>query len=114
MTTSINGFGRTLYGKRDFDSDGSYITTKWLIMVFFPIVPSESLRVRDLGGGEYEILEELPVCWPQALQTYAYWFGVIPLAVSRFDHVSGFSSFLLASAVAALPFVLRGFSKKPA
>jgi hypothetical protein len=40
---SFNGFGTNLYGKRDVNlADGSYIATKWMIALFFPIAPLES------------------------------------------------------------------------
>lgn len=111
---SINGFGRTFYGKREFDSDGSFITTKWLIFAFIPVSPAHSARVRvidSLGpvGLEYEILEELPVCWKQALCVYAYVFGLIPLTIHFGDKFrwSNFTQFLALTAVALVPFVVR-------
>lgn len=43
---SINGFGTTLYGKRDVHpTDNSYIATKWIILLFVPIIPLGSYRV---------------------------------------------------------------------
>jgi hypothetical protein len=43
---SINGIGTTLYGKREIESDGSYIATKWFIFLLIPIFPISSYRVR--------------------------------------------------------------------
>jgi len=43
---SINGFGTRLYGKSDFNRlDGSYITTKFIVIFFIPIFPIGSYRV---------------------------------------------------------------------
>ena len=43
---SFNGFGTTLYGKREVNFlDNSYISTKWIIALFMPIFPLESYRV---------------------------------------------------------------------
>ena len=42
---SVMGVGKTLYGKRDVASDGSYIATKWFIYIFLPIFPIGSFRV---------------------------------------------------------------------
>jgi hypothetical protein len=43
---SHNGFGTTIYGKRDFLADGSFVTTKWVIFFWVPILPLSSMRVR--------------------------------------------------------------------
>lgn len=118
MTTSINGFGRTYYGQRDFEPDGSFITTKWLIMAFFPIAPSGSARVRvtDSGGiffKELEVLEELPTCWRQALYTYAYAYGLIPMAIHYSDkfHWKTPTQVVVGLLIAALPYALRFFAR---
>jgi hypothetical protein len=50
-----NGFGTSYYGKRDFRSDGSWLTTKWFVIFWIPIFPIRSLRIawafdeNDLG-----------------------------------------------------------------
>jgi hypothetical protein len=83
---SINGFGTRYYGKRDFDPDGSYITTEWIVFAFLPIVPFRSLRVSYLGEAEgktylfgfgtthnYSIHEKrFPPNWKQVFSTYAF------------------------------------------
>jgi hypothetical protein len=43
---SSNGCGTAIYGKRDFLDDGSFVTTKWVIFFWIPIVPLNSMRVR--------------------------------------------------------------------
>lgn len=43
---SHNGIGTTVYGKRDFHSDGSFVTTKWVIFLWIPLFPLCSMRVR--------------------------------------------------------------------
>lgn len=42
---TVMGVGKTLYGKREVDTDGSYIATKWFIYLFLPIIPLGSYRV---------------------------------------------------------------------
>lgn len=42
---TLNGFGTKLYGKSAIDPDGSYIATKWIVVLFFPIIPLGSYRV---------------------------------------------------------------------
>jgi hypothetical protein len=42
---NLQGIGTTFYGRRDYDADGSYLTTKWFVVLFVPIVPIHSRRV---------------------------------------------------------------------
>jgi hypothetical protein len=41
-----NGIGTRVYGKRDFRTDGSFITTKWITFLWVPLIPLGSMRVR--------------------------------------------------------------------
>jgi hypothetical protein len=41
-----NGTGTRAYGKRDFRTDGSFVTTKWITFLWVPLVPLSSMRVR--------------------------------------------------------------------
>jgi hypothetical protein len=54
MASSINGFGTTYYGERDYWPDGSYITTEWVVFLYLPLFPIRSFRLRfvvSLDGG---------------------------------------------------------------
>lgn len=43
---TYNGIGTRIYGKKDVDTtDGSYVTTKFFTILFFPITPLGSFRV---------------------------------------------------------------------
>ena len=43
---TFNGIGTRLYGKRHYNGvDGSYIATKWFVIMFLPIVPLGSYKV---------------------------------------------------------------------
>ena len=48
MAFTFNGFGTRYYGTR-WDTDGSYITTKWIVVIYVPIVPLGSVHVLDTG-----------------------------------------------------------------
>jgi hypothetical protein len=48
------GCGDVFYGERDYWPDGSYLTTRWLALLYVPLVPLESLRVRELGSAKTE------------------------------------------------------------
>lgn len=44
---TINGFGTTLYGRRDEHPDGSYICTKWFVLGYLPVFPLASYRALE-------------------------------------------------------------------
>lgn len=103
--SSINGVGRAYLGKRDFDADGTYTTTKWLIVFYFPIVPSESIRV----NGEDEIVDVLPICWRQVVYIYAYVYVLAPLLIAMSDkfHWKNPTALCIFALYVALPAILR-------
>lgn len=84
MAYTLNGIGTTFYGQRDFREDCTYITTEWLAVFYFPIIPLRSLRVRYQGPGEhrwylgfgssdsYAVYEKRFPHWKQVLYTYSY------------------------------------------
>jgi len=82
---SINGFGTTYYGMRDFERDGSYVTTRWFILGTLPIVPLGSIRIRDVRRGlvrrEMYVDEDLGMDWLQVLMTYLYVYLCVPFAI---------------------------------
>ncbi len=84
-TRSSNGSGEGFYGKRGAREDGSYITTKWFMILLVPIIPLGTYRVwrgkstQSFFAGLYsgvsqstEVrLERLKMNWAQVLSTYA-------------------------------------------
>lgn len=78
MPASINGFGTTYYGSCDFHSDGSYITTEWIIAVHIPIFPLASFRVLPDGSSQNYLfsnsqgfmVQKVPLCRQQVRNTY--------------------------------------------
>lgn len=98
MPFSINGFGTTFYGERDYCENGSFVTTEWITAGFMPVFPLRSLRVARsqqnvaliLYTSEgYYILEKVPLCWPQVFSTYAFllcgvlWLAAIAIALIK-------------------------------
>jgi hypothetical protein len=51
MPYSFSGIGTKYYGSRAEGSDGSYITTEWIILFYVPLIPIGSFRVRLLKSG---------------------------------------------------------------
>lgn len=49
MPYAFIGTGTTFCGKRDFEPDGSFLTTEWVVIFCVPIFPIQSFRVRYLG-----------------------------------------------------------------
>jgi hypothetical protein len=96
MPFTFNGIGTSLYGARDFRSDGSYITTEWFVFVYVPVLPLKSQRVVATGKNKnyvvysssgYAIQERTKICIPQILAVYS-WFAVVILSfwlASKFD-----------------------------
>ena len=77
---SFKGIGEKLYGMRSFHADGSYQTTKWFVLLYLPIYPICSLRVKPHDKGRISVLDVLPIDWRQVLDSYCFvaiaWAGV--------------------------------------
>jgi len=84
---SFNGVGTTVYGKRDVSpTDGSYITTKWFIVIFFPIFPLASYRVikekqkfMTIAFPKYQ-MTQVKFNIKQVINTYLAWWS-FPIAL---------------------------------
>jgi hypothetical protein len=130
---SHNGFGTTIYGKRDFLADGSFITTKWVIFFWIPIIPLSSMRVRlakqaqppdhwlaslflALGGllafrssASYIVYSKRRPVLQQVIYIYAF---VLALGFAWWNFGSSPKILNLATVclLVALPFILRKFA----
>jgi hypothetical protein len=60
MAFTFRGIGTMHYGKRDFRSDESYITTLWFVCFYVPVVPISSKRIRQTGAAKYYGLRRSP------------------------------------------------------
>ena len=56
LAQTLNGFGTKLYGKRECKLDGSFLTTKWIVLFWIPLVPLKSYRVKHAGQGQASFL----------------------------------------------------------
>jgi hypothetical protein len=50
MPHEFHGFGTMYYGSREKNDDGSFITTRWFVLLYAPIFPLGSYRVRPVDG----------------------------------------------------------------
>jgi len=79
---TLNGFGTTFYGESNHHPDGSYQTTKWFVVAFFPLVPLESLRVTRNPVADvnlilyqaegFNVIQKVPVEPKQVFFTYLF------------------------------------------
>ncbi|UOD33687.1 hypothetical protein INH39_19745 [Massilia violaceinigra] len=120
MATSINGFGTIYYGEADYQSDHSFITTKWLICLFIPIIPLASLRLRyvDVPGffwtrTEYQEIHQIPINFLQVAKTWGYSLGLFLAIYLPFpgQHATGLKSSVIVGLM-LLPLVLRWLARR--
>jgi hypothetical protein len=132
MAYTISGIGTTLYGKRNFRSDGSFVTTEWVTFVYCPLFPLRSLRVRYQGPAErsfpigvgwaesYAVYEKTSPNQKQVLCVYGYaifvalWmFSLIMLCVDTKDATSALTLLFVGSVLPIpIPWVLRYCAKR--
>jgi len=124
MPSSAQGFGTTYYGECDYATDGSYVTTEWVIAALLPIFPIRSARVKDAGyesettgfirsTQHYQLLEETRPHFLQVLRIYAFMLmflgwgsGIFLLTTKLYSGDIGWLGGLVLTAACALPFYL--------
>jgi hypothetical protein len=83
---SFNGTGVRLYGYADRRADGSVAATKWLALLWLPLVPLQRLTIRpsrSVRRGEaqlpFELLDTAPPRLREVAMTYFFGWIVMPL-----------------------------------
>ena len=93
--SSINGFGTTFYGECDYQPDGSFVTTYWVILAFLPVIPLYSARIfyseSGLFNTQYQY-EKLPVNWQQVVRIWAFVIGTAVGFIGCLDIISSVSA----------------------
>ena len=129
MARSLVGCGTKFYGQRDFDPDGSFITTEWVVILSIPLIPLRSLRVQQQGRSklrfglgwswttDYLINEKLSPSWKQVLCTYGLaialiaWGAFVLSLIKLHSAIDGNAGLLIlvsgVLAILILPRVLR-------
>ena len=133
---SVNGTGTRVYGKRDFWTDGSFVTTKWITFLWVPLIPLRSLRVRPLdtsevdhlgasillaflgflaleSSGKYEVQSDTRPVLMQVLQVYAFVLALV-FAWWNLSRNTDLARTGLLCAILAAPFVLRAIARRNA
>ena len=127
IVRSFAGFGTALYGKRDFHSDASYLTTKWITLLWIPVFPLASIRVGksrpDCGTAErkvskhylghyaswtteYWVYSEGPINRTQVFSVYAFVLAMAAIERSP-AYLSRRVVFVLFGTLCMLPWILR-------
>jgi len=87
--STINGFGTRYLGQSALQSDGSYITTKWMCFVF-PAIPLGSYRVWPKSNKSHLLgmyssstfqASPAPLHWPHVFKLYGIYFALYLLIV---------------------------------
>jgi hypothetical protein len=124
MANSFNGIGSTFYGQSDFEQDGSFVTTKWFIVGFFPVFPLGSARLRYLDStgipflsreSSFDMVEDLPIQWLQVLKTWIYTIFIIALTTTLLkSNAPVVVKLFFIFGGMFLPYILRWFAKRAA
>jgi hypothetical protein len=106
MPYLFSGIGTKYLGSRAEGSDGSYITTEWVVLFHLPLVPIGSFRVRFLSSGfihsKYET-RRVPVQWPQIRGIYVKELPLLALVAGGYLLFLKSGSLFAPSNMAALP-----------
>jgi len=86
MAFSLNGSGTRYYGTK-YLPDGTYITTKWLVFLYVPVIPLRSVRVLKedetygslMASSQKLSVQMVPLDLEMVLRTYAWvmWAAVV-------------------------------------
>jgi hypothetical protein len=86
--STFNGIGTKLYGSMEHGPDGSYITTKWIVIFYLPIIPIGSYRVIEEGSSNYIIYNsqqyrsmKVPLHKKQIIKTYGWVYGILGIII---------------------------------
>jgi hypothetical protein len=90
MPKSFGGFGTRYCGERDYRKDGSYMTTTFFCLFFFPVFPLHTVRVipdpknnewNELVDSHYLVSEKRAPNLRQVASVYLFVLTVIALMV---------------------------------
>ncbi|SSY80689.1 hypothetical protein [Alysiella crassa] len=124
--STINGFGTTFYGECDYRTDGTYITTYWIVVAFIPIIPLYSARIlyktaAPLDNKPQYQYEKLPIHWQQVARIWSFTgvsvLGYVAWAwymeyINANDPIRASSLVAFAVTMLLLPYFLRYRAKK--
>jgi hypothetical protein len=115
IAATINGCGTALYGKRDFEPDGSFVTTKWFVAFFMPVFPAASMRVKVVKNGwlrynSYLLRHKQRPRLKQVAYVYSYLLLLV-VAATSVAFLPKTATAVLLAAVLQLPWLLRRLAR---
>ena len=85
--STINGIGTKFYGISGLDNGGCSTATKWVTFLFFPIIPLYKEKIKRTITKpyefQYEIIAREKLSFTEIIQTYIWWWCIIPLSLFR-------------------------------
>jgi len=122
LAKTYNGIGTSLYGKRNFGSDGSFTTTVWIVFLWIPLIPLKSVRVKNCGPatpillGEsrsYLVLSESHPDVRQVLNIYLFMLSFF-IGAAMLDRIHGGSLVAYATLVVwgCMPWWMRRLARQ--
>jgi hypothetical protein len=54
--STINGCGTKIFGDFEYFDDGSYVTIKWIVVFYIPLIPIATYRVYHAEEGKFPTL----------------------------------------------------------
>jgi len=122
VARSFNGFGTAIYGKRNFRADGSFLTTKWIVLFWIPLVPLGSMRLRRvepersaflmLSSSRYHVLSKASPNARQVLYVYGFVASLIVLSVACVNmSLPDTVGLVLFAALCCVPWIMRKTGK---
>ena len=129
MFKNVNGCGTIFYGATEAQEDKSFVTTKWFILLGFPILPLGSLRVvyhgetdTESGGdtttiAQYTIIGKAAFALRQVLRTYflffsLFGFGVGMVALAWYLDLQGWLG-VMSMIISVILMIIFGFALGP-
>ena len=128
MAYSFMGIGTLCLGRRDFESDGSYVTTEWISFLYHPIFPLRSYKMREKESSvrlstwfpaiiSYSMsgdVHRVPLNWKQVMMVYGYicllWsalvFAAYVIGIGRWGVLP--TALICLGLLGFVPTVLRG------
>lgn len=101
---TLNGVGTKYHGFRNTTPDGVSDVTLWFVLLYFPIIPLRSNRIRCSKGKDghiyFSILEKIPMNLSSVLTTWFFgwivtpilWFWPLPFAVREVGEYLGYTT----------------------
>lgn len=87
MAGRIFGTGTKDYGRHNSLPDGSCIRTKFLVLLFIPLWPLKSHRVRYESQKHLVRITPVPLCWPQVIGFLTVGYVMLGIALFLFSMV---------------------------